>query len=407
MAVVGQAADELVTIDGKYLRLITDLPSSESHQDLVDSFDQAVPLWLDYWGRDGVSVDGWRMTGYLMQSKANFQKRGLIPSSLPEFLNGFQAGDKLWVNQQASQYYTTHLLLHEGAHGIAEKLFGGAGPPWYMEGTAEFLATHVRTDDGLKVGIIPADRESSPYWGRLGLIATRRSEGKMPTLETVMRYGDTAHREVEPYAWSWAASVLLEAYPEYRQPFRAAATGGADASPQFTRQFFESLRSQWPIVVSRWQLLCNDLDYGFDVTQNRVLLDSTIPKLAGKTVTMKLAAAQGWQSAPVQVRNRQRILIRATGRIQLHDDPTWTSEPDGVTITYHRGQPLGCVLACVIPSNLPADRYLPKLKIVNVGSNGEIISPCEGWLLFKVNDTPSSISDNHGSFDLQIDAASG
>jgi len=397
---------ELTIVEGKYIRLATDLPPSDDFQNYVQAFDQAVTLWVAYWNRDLASVDGWRVTGYLMSDKEAFVRRGLIPSSLPDFLHGYQSGDKLWVVYQPSSFYTLHLILHEGSHSLAHRLFGGAGPPWFMEGTAEFLATHETTSEdnlaGLRIGVIPASREVSPYWGRIGLIADRRQEGKVPSIETVMRYGDTAHRDVEPYAWSWAAAVLMEMYPEYQKPFRAAALQGRDTSPEFTRQFFQSLRKQWPVLSARWQLLCHDLEYGFDRDANRVTLPDTLPLFAGSPLTMKLSANQGWQSTPAMIRAGQSVMIEAEGRFQLRRDESWVSEADGVTITYHRGQPLGKLVACVVSRMPSATRYSPKLEIVDIGAKGEITSPTDGWLMFKVNENPADIADNQGTLQLKL-----
>ncbi len=401
---LARSSDDLFTVDGKYLRLVTDLPANDSLQQFVDTFDAAVPMWLEYWNRDAGAVDGWRMTGYLMSSKSEFQKRGLIASSLPEFTNAYQSGDKFWVVTQPSDYYTLHLMLHEGAHGIAYRLFGGAGPPWYMEGTAEFLATHQRDIAGLRLGVIPLSKEASPYWGRIGLINDRRQAGKIPTIESVMRYGDTAHREVEPYAWSWMSALLMEMYPEYRERFRAAAPGGSDASPQFTRQFYQSLRTEWPVLSARWQLLCNDLEYGFDRERNRVSLDTSLPLLGSEPLTMQLHADQGWQSAPARVEAGKKVTIDAVGKYQLREQAAWESEADGVSISYHRGLPWGRVVACIVPEAASIGPYLPMLTILSIGSHGEFIVPQNGWLLVKVNDFPSSLGDNQGELELRFHA---
>ena len=402
MSARATSANNLTSVDGKYICLVTDLPPSDSLKSYVASFDEAVPLWLEYWSREKSSVDGWRMTAYLMTDKLGFQKRGLIPDKLPDFPNGYQAGEKLWVVNQPSDFYTLHLLLHEGAHGIAEKLFGGAGSPWYMEGTAEYLATHVRGEAGLQIGIIPASRDASPFWGRLGLISDRRKENKVPTIETVMRYGDTAHREVEPYAWSWVAANLMEMYPEYRDKFRAAALNGRDSSPQFTRQFYQDLVQQWPIVSARWHLLCNDIEYGFDRDRNRVTFKMPSPQLTTNVVMMSLAADQGWQAAPVSVQKGQRILIEASGQYRLQNNEWWISEADGVTIDYYRGIPLGSVIACVVPQMVVDAPNLPKLDVVNIGAKGIAVAPCDGWLLLKVNDRPSSLADNVGDLNVRL-----
>ena len=392
---------KLTVLDGKYIRLETDLPPSEDLQQYVQSFDQAVPLWVEYWNRDAASVSGWRVTAYLMSSKEAFLRRGLIPDSLPDFLHGYQSGDKLWIVNQASGFYTLHLLLHEGAHSIAHRFFGGAGPPWYMEGTAEFMATHEAGEAGIRIGVIPASREASPYWGRIGLIAARRSDSKIPSIETVMRYGDTAHRDVEPYAWSWAAAVLMEMYPEYRKLFHDAAPQGRDTSPQFTRNLFQSLRPQWPVLSARWQLLCEDLDYGFDREANRVTL-SLLSNFGPEPQVMSLASNRGWQSAPGMIRAGQSIRVKSEGRFQLKADPAWVSEADGVTITYERGRPLGQLLACVVPHVSPTTPSLPKLNVLAIGSENTVNASVDGWLLFRVNENPRDIADNQGTLHLTL-----
>ncbi len=394
------ASDGLTTINGRYLQLISDLPPSPVHESYVKAFDEAVPLWLAYFNRDAAAVADWRMTGYLMSDKAAFEGRGLVTASLPPFTNAFQSGNNLWVVNQPSDYYTTLLLLHEGVHGIAFRLFGGAGPPWYMEGTAEFLATHLQGDDGLRIGIVPQSQKASMYWGRLGLIAQRRDEGQVPTIESVMRYGDTAHREVEPYAWSWAAITLMEMYPEYRERLRGAAIRGRDQSPQFTREFYSELKDQWPKLVARWHLLCDDLDYGFDPVRHHVDLPPTsVPAPAGEA-TMKLACDAGWQAVGFVVRKGQRIEVRVTGEYRLGEDPRWRSQADGVTIEYHRGRPLGCVIGCVVPLFGSTDRFLPKLDVVTIGSKHEVTAPVDGWLLLKVNDQAGDYGNNQGSLDV-------
>ena len=402
-ACFAQAA--FTTVEGRFLRLISDSADEATLREYVAAYDEAVPLWAAYWQRDIRSVDGWRLTGYLMQDKAPFRAKGFIPEWLPDFPHGYQAGDKLWVMKQPSDFYTLHLLLHEGAHGFAFKFFGGCGPPWYMEGTAEYLGTHRRTDQGLEIGIIPASREASPFWGRLGLIADRRQESRIPTIETVMRYGETAHREVEAYAWSWAAALLMEMYPEYRERFRAAARGGSDASPQFTRQFFQTMRTEWPMVAAQWTLLTNDLDYGFDPSRNQTKLAMDFPPLGAAGVSLKIASDQGWQAVPAMVRAGQMLTIKAEGMYQLEDDPAWQSTAEGVTITYHRGRPLGRLIACVVPSSMADQRYLPKLEILSAGESSEWVAPATGWLLFKINDRPDSLHNNRGSLEVSVKPA--
>ena len=93
------------------------------------------------------------MNAFVMQERARFEASGLLPPEIPDFLNGFTRGNEFWMNHQTSEYYVRHLLLHEGTHGFMFTVLGGCGPPWYMEGTAELLATHRWTDG--KLGMNP------------------------------------------------------------------------------------------------------------------------------------------------------------------------------------------------------------------------------------------------------------
>jgi hypothetical protein len=398
---VSQAAD-LTKVDGVYLQLITDEPLSDEVRGYVRLFDEAVPLWLSYFKQEPQSLAGWRMTGYLMRDKASFQQQRLIPGSLPNFPNGYSSGNKLWVVKQPSAYYTTHLLLHEGVHGITEKLYGGSGPPWYMEGIAEFLATHNASSGSLKVGVIPPSREESPFWGRLGLIADRSREGKVPTIESVLRYSETAHRDVEPYAWSWAAAVLMEMHPEYHATFREAIKNGSDSSPQFTRELYQALKAEWPILAARWSLLCHDFDYGFDRERNCVALKMNLPPASSETIRISVESNQSWHAAPGMVKAGQRFEVKASGMFQLQDDPRWKSTAEGVTITYYRGLPLGRLIACVVPEVATDQRYLPKLECISVGGTSQFTVQASGWLLFKVNDAPNDLSDNQGQLSVEV-----
>jgi len=201
-----------VTKQGRHIRLVTDLADSDQLNRWVATFDDAVPQWARYWNRDADAVKDFRVTAYLMVDKSAFVAKGVLPRSLPDFRHGYQSGDSLWVNHQPSDYYNAHLLLHEGAHAIAAHFFGGGGPPWYSEGTAEWLSVHETAPT--RIGIIPESPESVIGWGRLELIAAGRDANRIPSIESVMRYGDTAHRDVEPYAWSWLAVALMETYPK-------------------------------------------------------------------------------------------------------------------------------------------------------------------------------------------------
>ena len=195
------AAVGIRKIPGRHLTLYTDLPSDPQIDDLPASFDAAVPLWAAYFEIEAARTDDWHVAGSLMQNKERFQRAGLLPDDLPPFLHGFQQGYELWLYEQPSAYYRRHLLLHEGVHAFMKHFLGGAGPPWYMEGTAELLATHSWDEGRLTLPQFPRSRESTAHWGRIKIIQDDVKAGKGKSLEDVFRYDERAHLNVEPYAW--------------------------------------------------------------------------------------------------------------------------------------------------------------------------------------------------------------
>ena len=135
------AAAGIRKLPGKRLTLYTDLAGPEIDR-LPAVFEQAFPQWCRYFKvKEGDQAD-WHMTGFLMKDKARFVAAGLLPDDLPPFEHGYSRGHDLWLYEQPSDYYRRHLLLHEGTHGFMNTVLGGCGPPWYMEGMAEYLATH-------------------------------------------------------------------------------------------------------------------------------------------------------------------------------------------------------------------------------------------------------------------------
>ena len=120
--------------------------------------------------QDAAGLSDWHVTGCVIRDKALFRDAGLIPDSLPHFLDGYCVGSRFWVYDQPSDYYRRHLVLHEGTHSFMFTVLGGCGPPWYMEGTAELLGTHRWKDGQLELNYIPANWEESPMWGRIKIV---------------------------------------------------------------------------------------------------------------------------------------------------------------------------------------------------------------------------------------------
>lgn len=409
LAPVASAAEGLVRREGRFLRLTTDLASADEVQRLVESFDVAVPQWIRFWNLDDQAFSGFQVDACVMRDVEAFDQAGLIPSQVPDFNFGYALGNRIWVKAQQSEYYTRHLVLHEGVHALMFAAYGGAGPTWFQEGTAELLALHRGDASSLQINQIPSQRDDVPYWGRFKLMGQLRGESKIPTLQTVMRYQPDLSGDVGTYSWSWAAVMLLQAYPEYRQALLAAAQNGATVGPGFNRQLEIQLKDHWPILAARWRLMCHELDYGFDWSRERVELSIRDPLWNGSPMQCSVAADRGWQSVGFRIPRGVSIRLRPSGEVTLANTTrAWTSQPAGITLQYHRGRPLGQLLVCLLPNAMQTDAdYLTPLVVQPVSGETVIEVPDYSWLLFRVNDAVDQLGDNRGSYEVSLEADRG
>ncbi len=402
--VASVAAQGLVKRSGRHIELTTDLAMPSEAETLVASFDAAAVQWFKFWNIDDDRAATWRVEAFVIRDKSLFRRNGLIPNHIPNFPFGYASGNSIWVLAQQSDYYTRHLLLHEGVHALAFSYFGGAGPTWFMEGTAELLSTHSGQDAATKVNQIPADRSNVPYWGRFKLMDQLRDRSSVPTIETVMRYQASLTGNVEMYGWSWAAAMMLHHYPEYQDAFFAAASNGRDAGPEFNRRLYQQITPQkWPVLAARWRLMCRDLDYGFDWSRESVSISENDPIWDGTPMRIDVAANRGWQSLGVRIAPGRKLTLDPDGEIVLDTDPKpWTSRPAGITIQYHRGRPLGQLLACIVPNAADRGEKLTPLKITPISSSTSLTIERHSWVLLRINDAVGATANNTGSFEVAV-----
>jgi len=383
----------------KRLTLYTDLLSTPEVDELPGMFDQAFPQWCEYFGIDAAKYPAWRMTGFLMKDKDRFRRTGLLPGDLPPFPNGFARNDELWLYEQTDDYYRRHLLLHEGTHGLMNTILGGCGPPWYMEGIAELLATHRWAEGQLTLGWVPPSRQHAPGWGRVRMIRDAVAEGRAMSLRGVIEYPPQAHRQNEPYAWCWAAALLMDRHPRYQQRFRQLKR--IVLTHDFNRRFFAAMGDDWNRLCEEWRLMVADLEYGYDVARTAVDFTPGRPLPDGGT-TLTVAADRGWQNTGLRLEAGTSYRLRASGRYQVDDEPqTWWCEPGGVSIRYYHGRPLGMLLAAIRPER-PAPGSTPLLESTAVGLGTRLTPRQTGTLYLKINDSAGELDDNVGELRVEV-----
>jgi len=394
------AAAGIRKLVGKHLTLYTDLPSTAAVDELPALFDQAVPQWQSYFGPAPVEQP-WRVVGCLMGDKQRFQAAGLLPDDLPEFLHGYYRGDRLWLYEQSSDYYRRHLLLHEGTHAFADAAFGACGPPWYMEGIAELLATHSLEDGHLKLNVFPARREDFPLWGRVKLVRDAIESGRPMTLPDVLDYGATAHRKLDPYGWCWALAAFLDNHPRYQERFRKLPEMVRQA--EFNQLFRQLYAEDWEQLAEEWQVFAANLEYGYDFERTPLEFAASKPLPAGGA-TATVLADRGWQSSGYQLEAGKSYRLTATGQFQLAEKPRpWISEPTGVSIRYSQGKPLGQLLGAIHPASKDSSAQSPLAEPVVIGA-GLSLTPTEtGALYLRLNDSMAELSDNAGKVEVRIE----
>lgn len=396
------AAMGIRKISGKHLTLYTDLPVAPAVDELPEVFDAAIGPWAEYFGVDAKTTESWRQIGYLMQDKTRFIAAGLLPNDLPRFLHGYQRGAELWLYEQPSDYYRRHLLLHEGTHGFMKQFLGGAGPPWYMEGTAELFGTHRWEDKRLTLRWFPEDKELTAFWGRIKVIQDEFRAGNGRAIEDILRYDQSAHLQVEPYAWCWAAAAFFDSHPKYHERFRELRKSAADGSFGFSQRFYNSLQDDWPSIARQWHVFVANMEYGFDVA--REAIDAKIAvELPAESATVSIAADRGWQSSGFRLESGAKYKLEASGRYQIADQPKiWWCEPNGVTIRYHNGLRLGILLGAIVDETAADGGAIPLVSAKRIGMGGEYPIEEGGTLYLRINDSPAELDDNAGSLELRI-----
>jgi hypothetical protein len=386
---------------GRHLTVWTDVPDRADIDELPAVFDQAVPQWCAYFGIDPATAESWHMTCFVMVDRQRFARVGACPDSLPAFPAGYQMGYSMWAYVQPGNYYTRHLVLHEGTHAFMHFFLGGVGPAWYAEGMAELMGVHRWAGGRLELKAAIADRDDVPHWGRVKIIREAYRAGQAWPLEDVLRIDPVAFRDVDSYAWAWAACELMDRHPRWHESFRKLAARAADSSSVFTDDFIRSLGAEWPLANREWQLLVANIEYGYDVAR-MTPTDVVSRREEGSATVVELAADHGWQSTGIELAAQQPVRITASGEFQIaHDgEQPWPSQPGGVTIRYHDRRPLGLLLAAVAADD---DRETGLVNDQSVGREGTLVFSQPGTLYLRLNDSPAELADNAGTCTVRIE----
>lgn len=392
----------LRVLESSRLALVTDRPPREGDgvEDLPRIFDEAVAAWCDHYGMDPTALAGWRCLGCLIMDRERFREAGLLPPEIPAFVNGFCDRNRFWLMDQPNPAYRRHLLLHEGAHAFTLTVRGLATPVWYNEGVAEYLATH-RLDDARRFvpTPIPARADDVEQLGRIERIRELRATATAPALADVLAVEPAVHHDIAAYASSWAAVALLRGHPAYAAPFAALERG------RLGPDFNERLAAMPGFAAARaardFDALTDDLDYGYDFARSAIDWSSGRP-LDGPT-RVAVPAGRGWQNSGIDLRAASRCRLQARGRCTLGrvGDTAIETEPDGVSLDWYRGRPIGRLLAAQWVE-APPQGGRPRFVVLGEGAAAAITAAVDGPLFLRVNEAPADLADDAGEFTVEI-----
>lgn len=383
-------------IEAKHVVIYTDIRDREDINELGKVFDLGMAEMCEYFEVEPNQLEGWQLSAFVIQDKAKFENANLFPADLPEFPAGFNAGHHMWVYLQPGNYYTRHLLLHEGTHAFMQWHLGGSGQPWYSEGMAEMLGVHRWNDSELKLNYRLKSKEEAEYWGRVKIINEDVAADNALTLEQVLQIENVAFRNVRSYAWAWAACKFFSQHPLSKSQFDNLRDHANDVSGNFNRQFFRAVKNDWSRLQNDWELFITEMDYGIQVEQL-----SIFDAGAGEDgSSFSIDATRGWQKTKFQVEQGKTYRIQAKGRYQIaNDGEPWACEPGGITIEYYRGQPLGMLMAGSVAEK---DGVRGLIQQQPIGLEGEFTAEHDGILCFRVNESPANLDDNSGSLVVTI-----
>lgn len=301
------------------------------------------------------------------------------------------------MNDQGSDYYRAHLMLHEGTHCFTTAVDRDlTRSVWFFEGIAEYFATHRVPREGPPVFCVwPDQRTSFPLLGRIKLLEEHRTRAETLSMLQVARQSPDGYDRPDAYAWAWALVYFLAECPENRDSFRQIVQGVVRGESHATLdQLLSDERRQ-----RLWRWYVADLCHGYD-------LGRSLPSVKNLELRQELGqdvsvvADRGWQSTGVLLQAGQAYRISARGQVELASQPRpWISEPTGVSIRYHAGLPLGRLIGRFWPIDSGSKS---ELETISIGEEQIYIPTEDGMLFLRVNDFWSELSDNSGEYTVTV-----
>lgn len=394
---------EVLETKGKVFRLVTDLPP-ETRKPLESLVDDFLPTLEAYFGPLPPAPDRspLHVTGFVMTKLEPFQAEDLVPELDGASFHGKQMGAEFWMMNQTADYYRSHLLLHEVTHFYMRQ-FANRGdwlPAWYLEGMAEFFATHARLPNGkLEFAVNPRERYRMAGWERIAVIQRDSASRGIRSLREILQLDHPDFLNVESYAWSWAACKFLDTHPSSQKLFRGLA---AKMTRELVTNLNERLLDKFDAELeANWMQYVSGIEFGFDFDRAAIRFADGTP-LAGQSREVEVDPSRGWQSTGIEVKAGSKYRAQAAGQFTVADVPKeWVSEANGVSIRFVRGQPIGRLLGCVRTKG-GEQSARSMLEVMPLGNSAEFKPEASGVLYFRINDSYAELADNRGRLKVSV-----
>ncbi len=395
--------------ESKRLVLYSDI-DPEVAKTLPPVIDQAYDSYVDYFGELPPAKSGadFQITGYLIKDRDLFQSAGLIPVELTNFNHGQHRGQEFWMLEQDFDYYRRHLLIHEATHCFMMIMPGLHPPLWYLEGMAELFATHRTEADGtIQFAVMPEDSKQFVGWSRIEMIREEVKAGRILSIDQASNLGPVqfgTSRSI-PYAWSWALCNFLDTHPRYQDHFREL--GNHLVGKEFFKLADSLFAEDKMLLAAEWDQFARQIDYNWDFAANAFQMGNSAPALATMKIEKEFNSRLGWQTSGLRVQKGVPYTITSEGTVSLANEPKpWISEPNGITLRYANGIPIGRLRAGVLvdPEDLQGVLTTP-FEAKDCGKGVVLRFQNSGTLMFSINDFGGERADNQGAFTVNISPA--
>jgi len=392
--------------ESKRLILYSDV-EAEKVKALPAYVDQLYESWVAYFGPLPPNREGteYQITGYLIGDIQKFRDAGMVPANLPLFPHGRHIGAEFWMKNQEFDHYRRHLLFHEATHCFmtampGTSVVGQPMPVWYLEGMAELFGTHIIADDGtVTFATMPVSSEAAVGFGRVQMVQMEVNSGRGLSLQQAIEIDVEQFNGsfATPYAWSWALCQFLDSHPRYQKRFREM--GKHHRTDRFQEQLSTFFVEDHAIATLEWSQFIHTICYGFDFQRNAFDL-SQAESTNNSSTEFQIHADRGWQATGIHLKEGDSIHLTASGQIELAQEPKpWISEPNGVTIRYANGRPIGQLLLGFAPKT---GTSTGQLLIKAANKDIDFTAPTNGTIWLRVNDLPNELSDNTGTYQVII-----